>query len=334
MQRLERVNLMENLVSLLGVYNDKNWIQAMLKLLIIVFRRHKVSEEAKRNLVEAVETSMKKTWDDNVRKLAIRFFGVAKTGPKSNLQREWMIPDVRIVEVLFKLNLPELLSKNETADKFSSINIPDTKAIEKNKVEVPYIDNSRVINGIRYIPEVSLINKAQSKTQVNGVVEIGNRSKSLVKGVQVKSEKEVKEEHKFVCYTAKTKSAIRHELKLPFINDEKKIDVRQYAGHEDLLYAKYMDIDIADKVSNDSKMVRNLLGIGGMEAGALKKATEKNTLRELIDWYSSTKDYIKLYSILLYGIMSSKRADKIMCILHLIATQKLQHKIYNPYITY
>eukprot|EP00826_Nyctotherus_ovalis_P009206 TRINITY_DN12424_c0_g2_i1.p1 TRINITY_DN12424_c0_g2~~TRINITY_DN12424_c0_g2_i1.p1 ORF type:complete len:361 (-),score=38.27 TRINITY_DN12424_c0_g2_i1:91-1173(-) len=344
-ERLRRINFIENLTDSLLVSDNKGWIKAMVELLITIFKYHRISESTKERTIAAVKALMERTWDDNARKLAIRFLEITKSGPKSVPPREWATPDTQLADTLFKLNLPEVLSKNEAAEKF-----PDTAPIDNLKILIEpdskqCSNTSKAVNGIAHIPEVSLLQKG---SKLSAGVQIGGlemRQANLIRArfksntrtaqeVSVNSEKPIlaKDGHKFICYTAETKSGLKQELRLPFISDARKIDASQYAGHEDLLYAKYMDTDYTDKTSPDSKAVRNVLGIGSIEASGLKKSTEKHTLRQLVDWYVAAKDFAKFFSVLLYGIISSKRAEKIMCILHLIATQKLNRRVYNPYI--
>jgi hypothetical protein len=76
---------------------------------------------------------------------------------------------------------------------------------------------------------------------------------------------------------------------LPLLVTSQHINVSQYKGQEDLLFDKYMDTDLTDKANADSKTVRNLLGLGVIEATGLKKATSCNTLHSLVSWYVSAQ---------------------------------------------
>lgn len=343
MERLKKVNFIESLTDSLAASGNKSWIKAALELLITIFKYHRVSEGVKERTIVAVKALMERMWDDSERKFAIRFLETVKSGPRSAPPREWATLDAQLADTLFALNLPEILSKNEAAEKLPS----DMSLIDNLKGIVEpdskhCADADKRVSGLVCVPEVSLLQKRSAEVQIGGLETrqanlIRARFRSNTRAVQevsVKNEKpiSVKDNQKYVCYTVKTKSGLKQGLKLPFISDARKIDVSQYAGHEDLLCAKYMDTDYTDNTSGDSKAVRNILGIGSIEASGLKKSTEKHTLRQLVDWYVAAKDFGQLFSVLLYGIISSKRAERIMCILHLLATQKFNHRVSNPYI--
>ena len=53
-----------------------------------------------------------------------------------------------------------------------------------------------------------------------------------------------------------------------------KLDLDQYSGHEKMLVEKYMDTDLLDKDSHDSKSARFQLGLGMPELRAFHKRTQ------------------------------------------------------------
>ncbi len=67
------------------------------------------------------------------------------------------------------------------------------------------------------------------------------------------------------------------------------ISLAQYRGQEEALFDKYMDTELTDKSNPESKAARNLLGLGMIEATGVKKSTGCNTLRDLVEWYSSAQ---------------------------------------------
>ena len=136
MERLNKVNMMPYLVQLLATTNDVNWVIIMLELLTDIFKRHRLSEGTIKEGIDAVESITKRTWDVNVKKHTEYFFEVLKLGPRPNLHREWMTPNPENADTLFQLNLPELLLRNEGAEKFPENNLPDPAvAIDKNTTQ-------------------------------------------------------------------------------------------------------------------------------------------------------------------------------------------------------
>jgi len=122
-------------------------------------------------------------------------------------------------------------------------------------------------------------------------------------------------------------------IKLPQIGIiPQKIKIEQYRGQEDPIFDKFMDTNLLDKTLTESKLARNLLGIGVIEATGLKKATGCATIKGMVGWYSSSLDFVKAHSMILYGVISAQRAEKIMAILHLLATKKMGYQIRNPNI--
>ena len=63
-----------------------------------------------------------------------------------------------------------------------------------------------------------------------------------------------------------------------------------YIGQEEVIVTKFLEVDLLDKVSTDSKSLRHYLNIGMPEARAIGKRCYIRTVREWIAWYwQSTK---------------------------------------------
>jgi len=88
--------------------------------------------------------------------------------------------------------------------------------------------------------------------------------------------------------------------KKPIISD---VDLGEFEGQEKILVAKYLDADLLDKDSADSKNARNYLGIGMPEVRAIHKRMKLSqhtkagvkTLREYMHWYRTACKMIGSY---------------------------------------
>jgi hypothetical protein len=267
---------------------------------------------------------MEQTSNDRVRKLVNYFLEVARIGPRADVIKKWMKPNNELVDKLFKLKLPEILLRNEGVEK--------------------HADNSNIVGNVSQIDK-----KVEATMDISRNI-LKVTDKHIMSNVYPKSNHSIK--HSFNTPERKQMSLLNYkikdnlyaeqkslskesrlELRLSLLNKGRKISVGQYAGCEDILFNNFMDVNLCDSKVTESKVARNLLGVGQIEMGGLKRATNLNTVRELVEWYSTTNDFIKVYSLILYGVVSSKKADKLLCILHLLATKKLKYKVHNPYIT-
>ena len=52
-----------------------------------------------------------------------------------------------------------------------------------------------------------------------------------------------------------------------------------------MIISRYLDTEINDKVSSDTKILRHQLGIGMPEATGLRKVTYRATLNEIMAWF-------------------------------------------------
>ena len=110
------------------------------------------------------------------------------------------------------------------------------------------------------------------------------------------------------------------------------INTGEYKEAKEQLYESFMNTNLLDKSSIESKMARNLLDLREIEAEGLRKGTGCTTIKGLANWYGSSKDYAKSYSSILYGVVSIQKTDKIIGLLHLIATENLGLIVNNPNI--
>lgn len=64
-----------------------------------------------------------------------------------------------------------------------------------------------------------------------------------------------------------------------------QVDLKSYIGHERLLVDKYLDTDLLDKESFESKQARFQMGLGMIEIRPYYKQTNCLTFRDHIAWY-------------------------------------------------
>lgn len=339
---------------------------AILETLIGVFQRYKVSKPVF-NLAVGQVKSMEHVENENVRKLVNYFLETARIGPRADIVKKWARPNTEAVEKLFKLNLPEILFRNKCTEEASNA---FTGANTSKKVE--NAANNSYSSGISRNIVLHKASMASNTVEKNNTSNINNSASKKERSPQMKEAKapsnaadsssgkksaksfftperkqinlfnhksNIKETGNYRLInpylqqksSSKEKNNSRFELRLPLLSESRKISAQQYAGSEDLLYDSFMDTNLADSGRTESKLARNLLGVGQIEMGGLRRATGLNTVRELVEWYSAD-EFVKVYSLVLYGVVSSKKAEKIICILHLIATRKMKYNIRNPYI--
>lgn len=74
--------------------------------------------------------------------------------------------------------------------------------------------------------------------------------------------------------------------------------MHKFAGAEQAILERFLDVNLLDKSSLESKHARHHLGIGMPEARALQKRNNSSTMRELVEWYrehSSHEDQLETH---------------------------------------
>ena len=65
------------------------------------------------------------------------------------------------------------------------------------------------------------------------------------------------------------------------------IDLQKFAGSEQAIIERFLDVSLVDKGHLESKQARHHLGLGMPEARALMKRNQTTTFRDIIGWYLS-----------------------------------------------
>jgi len=288
---------------------------SIFKFLTTTFQRHKLLKVASTELVERIRKYQKLNNDEEVNKAVDHLIETIDYGPRVDLTDNWVWPDANIIEALLELNSPKILQSNKEVDIVYNEDIPELKCSD----EKPIVSllHAKEAN----IPKVTLNEKIEYKQLSKAQVSEENEPKiMLTELIKV-------EEHKTNCDSPKIAAAA-----VPTVKIVKKFNPNIYIASVDKILKKYMDTNITDKKTVEGKAARNLLGLGMIEVNGIKKVTGCSSIRKLVEWYVSANDHLRTYSLLLYGISSTKYTEKFISIIHLLATKRMNYKVNNPCI--
>jgi len=338
MDRLLNLKLLPYLFEIITSTNDKEFIEISLKSIVTLTQWVRINEFAEPQVLAKLR-ELKSEFS-----LAQHVLSAFESNPKPGPPRRWPQLNLTALEPHLIMNLP----KNNTKATAFYAKPGNSYGMGSRRVLQP--SSNEFYNNEEVAPHEnsSAINYHQSKEYQGGdYVRRGyriNTNKYTQMANTVNTEKDSFSEYgksntplrkpKFTTdYSVeKVETSSGKALNLPSLSTIHTFDPRIYIEHVDQLCEKYMDTDLTDKLTSEGKIARKILGIGVIEAAGIKKATGCSNVKKLVEWYISSKDFTKTYSIILYGAITMKKADRVISLLHLISTMKMNYAIRNPHV--
>lgn len=103
-----------------------------------------------------------------------------------------------------------------------------------------------------------------------------------------------------------------------------EIDFQKFIGMEEPMVYRFLDVNLLEKDSLESKHARHHLGIGMPEVRAIQKRNRTSTMRDMIGWYQNSASAIgeqQTQLELQKSICSSQRTIKLVAIIVLAAAK-------------
>jgi len=272
---------------------DENVVQGIIKLFIGISQQYII--EFPKDFIQKL-----KSYRDKGVKYTKELLDIITSSQRIEIPKQWPIVNIKEAESLVNPSVNNSRSRSV---------IPERKPVlRRDNIDLPSITH----NLYQIEQPKESIRRGLRSTLQKPISTLGESMEIPLRRAKFKTDYNVENE------------------KLPSLKDVHKIDIEEYLGQEDKLYEEFMEISLVDK--DEGKIVRNLLGLGLIEANGLKKSTGCNTFKELVEWYSNANDYSKVFSIILYGVISIKKAEKLLSLIHIIASKKLKYAINNPNI--
>ncbi|CDW81565.1 soss complex subunit b1 [Stylonychia lemnae] len=105
------------------------------------------------------------------------------------------------------------------------------------------------------------------------------------------------------------------QVQLPPLPD---IDINKFAGQEIPILERFLDVNLLEKDTLESKHARHHLGLGMPEVRAIQKRNNASTMREIIEWYrqhSSSNGQYETHLELQRSICSSQLTTKMISLI-------------------
>eukprot|EP00826_Nyctotherus_ovalis_P062695 TRINITY_DN9119_c0_g1_i8.p1 TRINITY_DN9119_c0_g1~~TRINITY_DN9119_c0_g1_i8.p1 ORF type:complete len:313 (+),score=58.56 TRINITY_DN9119_c0_g1_i8:544-1482(+) len=307
-------DIVSALSGVVRTVHDESVVNAALKLFIAISQQYVI--DFPKDIIQKIKNLEGKVAQELVKAIA--------SGPDIEATKKWPLIDMKEAELLLKAN-----SDTAASNSRSKPALPErstAKPVSVLRRDAAPVDLSSV--EVKDVPIQFNPCQAESREFIRRGLKATLRRPISTLGDSVNNssmETPLRRAKFRTDYNAQNP-------KLPLLKETHKIDTDQYSGQEEKLFAHFMEQSLTDKDTSESKMVRNMLGLGMIEATGVKKATGCGTLKELVEWYVASSEWSKVFSTVLYGVISVKKAEKLVALMHLIATKKLHYEINNPNI--
>lgn len=336
MDRLLNLRLLPYLFEILMTTKDKEFTEIALKTILTLAQWARIADfgeplvisrlKALKNEGEAIET------------LAQRVLAAFDSNLKPSPTKRWPELNLAALEPLLVVSSPEAFVKSGGVYAASSKRVLQPSFNESNNMEMAE-KGQHESPAINYYqtkerqPNEYIRRGYKANVSLHPLNARGQMSSTANEYNGVKNITPLKKPKCTTDYSAnRLETTSGKVLNLPLLSEVHTFDPREHAESAEQVYEKYMDTDLTEKLLSEGKIARKMLGLGVIEAAGVKRATGCGNVRRLVEWYVSAKDYTKAYSLILYGVITMKKADKVMSLLHLIATMKMGYSVRNPHV--
>eukprot|EP00826_Nyctotherus_ovalis_P011492 TRINITY_DN1298_c0_g3_i1.p1 TRINITY_DN1298_c0_g3~~TRINITY_DN1298_c0_g3_i1.p1 ORF type:complete len:349 (+),score=53.18 TRINITY_DN1298_c0_g3_i1:1385-2431(+) len=345
MDRLLNLKLLPYLLEILMTNKDREFIEITLKTILTLTQWTRIADFNEPLVISKLKAL--KNEDELVGNLAQRVLAAFDSNPKPSPTRRWPELNLAALEPLLVVNFPEpfakpgeavFSAKPERLYAASSKRVLQPSSNESNNVEIAGKGQyeSPAINYYRTKechPNEYIRRGYKANISLHPLNAQGQMSSTANEYNGIRNATPLKKPKFTTDYSAnRLETTSGRALNLPLLSEVHTFDPKEYAEPVEQIYEKYMDTDLTEKLLSEGKIARKMLGLGVIEAAGVKRATGCGSVRKLVEWYASAKDYTKAYSLILYGVITMKKADKVMSILHLIVTMKMGYAVRNPHV--